>query len=541
MVMADGTRLEPLNRASRRQLEKDFAPWYAAPDKSGAVVQRQLRLNAMDDRIFEVAAGGRPPTGWNTTDFRELFPDQVRFIARYEKRVETLKSIGYLTPEGQLTPEFRLHFAIKNGIDTPELQRLRLDLANQNAHEARRRPAHRRPVDLSESRDRSESVRRRVERLGLSRDDIRRIQREAEARRPTPERLREIRIEALRRALVQPSTRLPRTKTVLRAFTDLQAARIQRVYLFVSGALSFRYGETKKIADKLRQTAERDLFYAKEKRLAQLAMGLRPIFWAVKVAMPREARRLEKAVERCSRLAFSQEARRITREEVGRAYADWRKAFIERPTAEIQVRAATGPAAGSPGIDPKSGPTPPDGLSAARAMYEKGYAALQALGRPDVALLRKWVGREEGLLHAIYSVDRPSGEKGSGLPPEEHSAAVRAGQIGRLLIREGEAPRLKGPDEMVGSPEVQRLAARLHAFGFRSPLTEHALGALAPAEMKKSLHAFRKSGLLDDGPAWTLKAVPAKSLTQDLGRTVDRAIHAEGLLIDQLLKRRGPS
>jgi hypothetical protein len=174
-------------------------------------------------------------------------------------------------------------------------------------------------------------------------------------------------------------------------------------------------------------------------------------------------------------------------------------------------------------------------------MYEKGYAALQALGRPDVALLRKWVGREEDLLRAVYSADRSSGENGSGLQPGEHSAAVRAGQIGRLLIREGEAPRLKGPNEMVGSDEVQRLAARLHAFGFRSPLTKPGLRALAPAEMKTSLHAFRKAGLLDDGPAWTLKAVQAKSLTQDLGRTVDRAIHAEDLLIDRLLKRRGPS
>jgi hypothetical protein len=33
LVMADGTRLEPLSRARRRQLEKDG---YAIPDKSGA-------------------------------------------------------------------------------------------------------------------------------------------------------------------------------------------------------------------------------------------------------------------------------------------------------------------------------------------------------------------------------------------------------------------------------------------------------------------------------------------------------------------------
>ena len=540
MVMPDGTRLEPLNRASRRQLEKDVAPWYAAPDKSGAVVQRQLRLNAMDDRIFEVAAGGRPAAGWNSAAFRELFPDQGRFIARYEKRVETLKSIGYLTPEGQLTSEFRLHFAIKNGIDTPELQRLRLDLANQNAREARRRPAPRQPVDLSESSDRSESVRRRVERLGLSRDDIRRIRRDAEARKPTPERLRAIRMEALRRAFVQPATSLPRTKTILRAFTDLQTARLQRGYLLVSGAVSFRYGETKKIADNLLQAAERDLFYAKEKRLAQLAMGLRPIFWAVRVAMPREARRLEKAVERCSRLAYSQEARRITREEIGRAYTDWRKAFIERPLAEIQARAATPPAAGPAGVDPETRPISAERLSAARAMYEKGYAALQTLGRPEVTLLRRWSGREADLLHAIYSVNRSAGEKGSGLQPEEHTAAVRAGQIGRLLIREGQATPLEGPEEIVKLREVQRLAARLDAFGIRSPLTRNGLRALAPAEIKESLQAFRRAGLLDDSPAWTLRAAQARSLTVDLARTVDRAIQADDLLVDRLLKRRGP-
>ena len=240
-------------------------------------------------------------------------------------------------------------------------------------------------------------------------------------------------------------------------------------------------------------------------------------------------------------MAYSQEAPRITREEIGRAYADWRKAFVERPLADIQMGADTGSVAGSRGADPKVGPIRPDGMSAALAMYEKGYAALQALGRPDVALLRKWAGREEDLLRAIYSADRSADEKGSGLQPEEHRAAVRAGQIGRLLIRESEAPPLKGPNEILKSGEVQRLAARQHAFGIRSPLTKENLRVLAPAEIKGSLDAFRKAGLLDDDPGWTLKAAQAKSLTQDLGRTVDRAIHAEDLLIAQLLRRRGPS
>ena len=216
-------------------------------------------------------------------------------------------------------------------------------------------------------------------------------------------------------------------------------------------------------------------------------------------------------------------------------------AFIERPITEVQPRAATPPATGPAGVGPKTGPIPAEGLSAARAMYEKGYAALQKLGRPEVTLLRRWSGREAELVHAIYSAERSAGEKGSLLQPEEHSAAVRAGQIGRLLIREGEATPLKGPEDIMKSGEVQRLAARLHAFGIRSPLTRDGLRALAPAEIKESLQAFRRAGLLDDSPAWTLRAAQARSLSRDLARTVDRAIHAEDLLIDRLLKRRGPS
>jgi hypothetical protein len=36
LTLPDGTRLEFLNRANRRLHEKDLAPWYAVPDKSGA-------------------------------------------------------------------------------------------------------------------------------------------------------------------------------------------------------------------------------------------------------------------------------------------------------------------------------------------------------------------------------------------------------------------------------------------------------------------------------------------------------------------------
>ena len=249
LVMPDGTRLDALNRAGRRQLEKDIAPWYGGTDKGAGAARRQLRLGVMDDRIFELAAASGDAAAWDPVTFRELFPDQARFVGRHEKRVGTLKAIGYLTAEGRPTPKFRLHFAVRHGIDTPELQQLRLDLAGRAARSPGRGPGSRAPADPWESIGKFEAVRRRIERLGISRDDLRQIYRDAEARKPTPERLRLIRIEAARQALAQPPTQLPRTKTVIRAYLGVQKAKVERLYLIVAGAATFQYGAHKKIAD----------------------------------------------------------------------------------------------------------------------------------------------------------------------------------------------------------------------------------------------------------------------------------------------------
>jgi hypothetical protein len=244
---------------------------------------------------------------------------------------------------------------------------------------------------------------------------------------------------------------------------------------------------------------------AKDRRLAQLAGGLRPVFWAVQVAMPRQAARLEKAVERCSRLAYSQEIRRLEREEVRRAYLDWRRAFLDKPQA------------------------------AARAMYEKGIAALSAMGRSEAVVLRKWVGREAEIVRAVYA-----GARGTEtpLPTDEYQAAVRAGQIGRLLKREQEAPSVELPADFPEKAALDRLSRRLHAFDIRSPLSPDRLGAVAPSEIADSLRTFKSVGLLDDGAGWTLRAGAARSLARELDRVVDRAVEADQLLTDALLKRR---
>jgi hypothetical protein len=541
LILGDGTKLEALNRASRRQLEKDVAPWYAAADKAGGLVQRQLRLGAMDDRIFEIAAGGRGgEIGWDVHAFRESFPEQERFVGRYDKRVETLKAIGYLTSEGRVTPDFRLHFAIRHGVNTPELQRLRLDLANKSAREPRKESGPRLSPDLWEAVDRLEIMRRRVERLGFSRDDVRRIAQDAEAQKPTPERLRILRLDAAHQALSRPPARLPQTKTVIRAYTDLQKAQLRRVYLVVSGAVTFNYAENKRLADKLHHAAQRELALAKDRRLAQLAQGLRPIFWAVRIVLPREARRLEQAVQRCSRLAYSQEIRRITREEITRAYVDWKKTFIERPTAELERLAERlerpEQADGRARVDDARTRVQLGDVAVARGMYERGYAALTALGRPEATALRAWAGREEDLVRGVLITAK--GEGGTPLDKEDYLAAVRAGQIGRLLVREEQAPIAKFPATGTSAEPLERLERRLHALDIKSPLSPARLATLAPTDLRKSLEAFRQAGVLDDGPGWTLKAAPVRALIQDFGRTIDRALEADRILADSLLKKR---
>jgi hypothetical protein len=540
LVMPDGSRLDPLSRASRRQLEQDIAPWYSVPDKSGAMVQRQLRLSAMDDRIFEVASGDK--AGWDLDSFRRLFPDRHRFAERHEKRAETLKAMGYLTQAGGVTPDFRLHFSIRHGINTPELQRLRIDLVQQVARGARPPGARREPRDLWETLDKHEHLRMRVERLGFNKGDWKRIIEEANANRPTPERLAQLRIQAAVRTLVQPSNNLPKTKTVIRAFVDVQRARLQRVYLVVRGAATFNLAENKKLSDQLHRAAERDYPQAKDRQLAQIARGLRPIFGALRIALPRQARRLEKAVERSARLAYSQDLRQVRREEIQRAYVDWRKQFIDGPNADLK-RAARDlerpeQQAGRADVEASRNKIELRDVDTARQMYQRGFEVLRTLGRPDAGHLRSWAGREGELVQAVFTTAKNGGGSAAPLQPDEYQAAVRAGQIGRLLTREEQA---RAPNIPAGTRDAEafdRLGRRLDAFGIRSPIGRPEFKSLAPAELQKALEGFRKAGLLDEGPGWTLRAGGARALAQELGKTTERAVDAERVLTDALLKNR---
>jgi len=229
--------------------------------------------------------------------------------------------------------------------------------------------------------------------------------------------------------------------------------------------------------------------------------------------------------------------RRLEREGIARAYADWRAAFIDRPMAAMRQategmeRPAQAPGRGA--VEIHRDRIALGDLEAARAMYQAGAAALKTLRRPEAAVLARWVGREDELVRAVFATAK------AGPGEATAQAAVRAGQIGRLLGRERDAPALEDPTgDHPESAQLRLLTRRLHAFDIKSPVVGRDLNALAPSELADSLSAFRQAGLLSDEPGWTLKAARARALTRDFGRTVEQALDADTILTDALLKRR---
>jgi hypothetical protein len=545
LVMPDGEHLEPLNRDSRRVLEKELCPQYTETTPQGHAVIRHFRWSAMDDRIFEIASGSRGESGWSLAAFKEHFPELAKYSARYEARVRTLQYIGYLTPDLKIDSPFRVHFAAHHGVLTPELQRVRIDLAKHAAKTAPHAAPLLRPEQFWAQVARCEGMQRRIERLGYTREQVNDILTRAAAHKPTRENLNLIRANAERRAAnLAPPRELPTTKTIIRAFIDLQKAEVYRIYLLSSGILQFwKFAEKRDLAARIKKAAERDLFYAKEKRLAQVGRALRPVLWLVRVPMPREVHRLEQAMTRCSRLAQLQQIRRAGREEIQRAYEQWRRDFVQRPLAQLkkesQKLALPAQAAERKRLEGvRQKITTPD-IAKATALFRQGYEAFTALsdkGDSTHQVLKKWIGKEEDLVARVYG--QAKGEP-SSLTAEEYKAAVRVGRIGHALHTARTAPALEVPDAFVSEKaELERLSARIHGLGLRSPITPDNLASLSPNQVSDQLQAARKAGLLDDGPGWTLQGQAARSFVQDLGREIEQSRETEQSLEDQLIKRR---
>jgi len=554
LVLPDGTRLEPLNRDSQRLLEKELCPTFTETSPSGETRSRRFRWSVMDDRIFEIASGARGTSTWDAAAFKEAFPEQARFLARYQARVHTLKTIGYLSAEGAITSAFRVHFAAHHGVLTPELQRLRIDLLDRLANEQSKdndQAQDREPDGKEQTRDREQAktknsqgkrpdvhptqfweqvhryadLRHRIERLGYSRQDVSDIFTRAEAKKPTPETLQLIRAAALRRATQHAS---PGLATILRAYVTPQRMDVQYIYLVTSGLIQlWKLGDKLALARQIKTAAERD-FAAKKSRFARVGLGLRPVFWLVRVAMPREARLIQVAITRCVRLAHRAKLRRAARAEIRKAYDRWHQEFIQKPIAQLKQERSElkhpVQQAQRGRLDAAQARIQLPDRNAATAVYRRGHQALARLASEAKTLstVSPWVGKEDELVTQVlhHSKGNPT-----SLSKEEYAAAVRIGRVGNLLESEAARKPRSIPEAFAAQkPDLDRLAARLAAFRLPTPFTRPNLSALTTEQVAAHLARAHQVGLLADGPAWTLKGKAAWTFIEEVGGALGKPI-----------------
>ena len=322
-------------------------------------------------------------------------------------------------------------------------------------------------------------LRRRVDRLGYSKDEVTTIFTRAQAKKPTRETLQRIRSAAEgRAALALPAPNLPNTKTILRAYVDLQKSKVHRIYIISTGLLQlWKLGDKLALARHLKKVAERDFFFAKEKRLAQVGRALRPVIWLVRVAMPREARRLDQAIIRCTRLAYQQELRRAGREAIQKAYERWRQEFIQKPIAQLKQEstALARPAqqAERSRLETAQARIPVPDINAATAVFLRGYQSLASLPgeTKTIASVSAWLGKEGELVTQVlhHSKGTPT-----SLTKEQYDAAVRIGRVGNLLTAADGVPAIKVPSRLgtgagrhrapIVAPAELRAAASPHHF-----------------------------------------------------------------------------
>jgi hypothetical protein len=534
LVLPDGTRVAPLNRDGRRLLDKQLSPTYEETTKTGQVARKVLRLSeAMDGRIMEVASGFGGE-GWSAQGFLDLAPDQARWLARYEKRVEILKRVGYLTADGKVTPAFRRHMCARLGVDSPELQRLRLDVSRYARRRGAQTGQQMPPPSLWEAIHLYENARRRVERLGVTRQDLRRIEDEAAAQRLRPENLRRVRKEFEREALVSPPklVLLPRTKGVVRAYVDLQKARVEACRLIVAGVLRLQYSKHKRRADAVRAKARRDLFYARERRLAQLGRMVRALFWATRLVLPRQTRRLELAIARCAALVKTNEVQRAWRREFiakRKTRLLQQAARLERP-AQLPLR---------PQVDQAQAAIPLPGEHDVDRL-RAGIAALRYREPRVAALLFPWESRLPELVRRVAAFAK--GDPGQLARPV-YEAALRAAQVVKQVPPEKPSPALptlltspmpantQSPAVQGAGPQVDALAAGLDLMRRHAPdraallepwsaklsdLNDRVLAStkgrtdqLPPTVLEVALNALRAGRLLEREKAARQVTIPA--------------------------------
>jgi hypothetical protein len=545
LKLSDGTVIEPLNRDTRRKLDQSLGPMVERVSATGKVTQQRFRLNdKMDGVIFEVAAGKRPDAkdgaqlGWDKSAFAALFPDRAKDASRFEKRVETLKNIGYLDAEGRITQAFRLHYSARAGIDTPELQRLRLDLGNQARAESR---ATGRPTPVPEFWEAAQQkawVRSRIDRLGFSKDDLEAIRKKADSFKPTREQLDKLRKEQQELAELaskRGTLKVPQAKQIGYAWIEEKRAQ---VHLAGAVFMGIAKGDPALIRAAIarRNRAKWDLFYAKQMRTARIAAIVRPGFTRHISFGQRD--RLYRSWLSATRLS-GREAYETERKTV---YAAWYAEHLHSPI-EKQRKASE-----SRTVDEQKGSVEQEwqaqklfaaaNVSTATADFVRGWNAAtdvldaSVLEREAATRLRQ--SQQAVAAHAVNpdalidrlskAISRETSMGEAVLSREETRGALAIGRAG-LLLR-GEAAALNRPASLPDGAftakefdDARRLAARLSAIGGTGadPISaEHVLTAQTRGgEYLKRADAL---GLTDDGQAWAFngRASETRHLALDI-------------------------
>jgi hypothetical protein len=460
LTLADGTYVPALNRESRRMLDKHLCFRMSTATPAGAVTSKNFRWTHFDPTIYELAAGkGR---GWSVDAFVRHFPNLAPRLKTYESRVATLKRIGYLSEGGRVTEAFTLHYCAHRG-DHPDLQKIRADLHKLNKAEKKAGgtpgdgggPPSPAPVGRDETAEllalnRHQRLVERLERLGISPEQFKRYDELARRMRPDPEILDRLRSELRRQpAVAIDPPAVPRTRSIVRTYCTVQRGRVTTFFMVTKGILALEPARLIALAAKMRARAERDFFWAKEQRLANVGRRLKPLFWLGMAVAPHEVDRLELALKRCGRLSTRQQSDRLYQAHVRRVYANSRDALIAQIEAETRAAAVDknpklpeADQALRAQIAKSSAAVPPVPDEVAIAQLRRGLEMLARRQPEQHAHLARWLGREPALLSALIQVAK---DLPSPLTKREHDAALAASRLARQHDDRGELTKVRLP------------------------------------------------------------------------------------------------
>lgn len=590
---AEGITLEPLNRETRRQLEKALEPTINVTDENGNVRTSKLKLNEMHSRIYTVAMRDKGRGGWSAEAFKEMYPELAGKAVTYDKMAARLKQFGYLTEEGRATRDFKNHATAKWGNQlTPELFKLRVELAQAAQARAKKegkpvqvptlsQVANRETSSLWDRVERVEQIRKRIEKLGYTPAEVQRI--EDRARKAAPQKWEKdiARDDARSKFLFEhKGEALQKVKSgehfkgsIFSAFVDLQKAKIQRTYLELAGTVRGDFTARKLEADKNVKAHEKELgarkaaLLARTETLSKAAIFTREVFRAGNLRRPvsfvlarasqKATSRLENAKTTVARIASWQEKKEADRAGLlgeRRLVGDWKKEYLEKPLDELRERSKRFEAPGQSqqlerlekvreAFQKLGNPEPTEREIKALSM---GREAMEKAGMPAAQKLMGFAGSEADLSKAVYvtSMQRDL-EPGNPalLEKETYEAARQAYAIGDRLTKEQDAAekaKAAIPSNHAGmAKDIETINKRMEAFGLKPPFTVERLRELAPGDTAKEIQKAKDAGFLSEGPEWATKRPgEVRQMAGEMEKSINKNTEQARGIEDQLINRR---